>query len=417
MTVKEKRFIWIALFYIAYMMFPYVTVLLPVAFVSIAVSVFLVLLYPKAFTQNYFKWFLVYIVVLFVYCLFEHPFHINGIGRSMNLYRKLLIETAWILPNIMLCSIIMKLNNPKVFQKLAMGTIIILVASLLLVFPIVWTNAGILRENIRQTEGGEDGIWGLPSYTVMSCYSYFIPVIGYGVKHSQKRLRWLFFFFFLLFIYYIYKSEITTSLLATIFVVFFMLVYQKGGRDKNVLAFIGSVILLWLLYEFGVILTFVDYLVRAYEGTVAQVKLIEFRGTLMGEGESDNVQIREMLRERSLDCFALNPLIGGSLDVGGHSSLIDRLGSMGLLGFIPFVLMLVYNVKTWFRLMPDKGTKFFYLSGILIIFVFLYEKGLFSGQGMLFLFFILPVCIYGIHYYITNVSDSKIIIHDKLANN
>ena len=416
MNKKEKSFVFITLFYIAYMIFPYVSAMLPVAWVSVFVSAALYFLYRGCYRQIYFKWFLIYIAILFLYSLFGHRFHVNGVGHSMNLFNKLLIETAWILPNLMICSIITKLDNPKIFKQLAFGSMGVLLLSLLLILPVVFTQSGILRENIRQTESGAPGILGFPSYTLMSCYSFFIPVACYGYKHSKRGLKWGFFGVLILFVYYVFKSEITTSLLATIFVLLFMIVYKEGGNDKNIISFAFFSLLIWFLNETGVILSFLNFLVDAYEGTVAQVKIIEFRDMLLGEGEGGNVQIREELRERSFNSFALNPFIG-SYDVGGHSSLMDRLGSMGLLGFIPFVMMIITNVKMWFCKMPDKGTKSFYIAGIVVMAMFLYVKGLFSGQGMLFLFFILPVCIYGIHYYITNVSDSKIIIHDKLANN
>jgi len=406
MNKKEKIFVGLTLFYIAYLMFPYVSALLPVAAVSVAVSVLFYFLYPNSFRHDYFKWFLIYIGILLIYCLFGHKFHINGVGHGMNLYNKLLIETAWILPNIMICSIITKLDNPEVYRQIGLGAIGILILSLLAIFPTIWTQSGILRENLRLTEDGNRGILGLPSYTVMSCYSYFIPVACYGFKHSKKTLKWIFFGILSLFLYYVFKSEITTSLLATIFVLLFMIVYKEGGSSKNIVSFTVFATILWFLYETGGIITFLNFLINAYEGTVAQVKLIEFRGVLLGEGESGNVELREQLRERSFASFALNPFVG-SYDVGGHSSLIDRLGSMGLLGFIPFVMMIITNVRVWLHRMPNRGTKSFYICGILVMAVFLYNKGLFSGEGWMCFFVILPVCILGMHIHFTDVSNSK----------
>lgn len=148
-------------------------------------------------------------------------------------------------------------------------------------------------------------------------------------------------------------------------------------------------------------------LVDLYDGTVAQSKFLEFQAMLMGQGESENLEVREICRKMSFDCFVNNPIIG-SPGVGEHSSLLDRLGSMGLLGFIPFVMMLITNVFMWTKILPDRGTKIFYLIGIGIIAVFLYFKGLFGGHGYLSLFVILPVTIFGIYLQTQNKTCIKI---------
>lgn len=404
MKSKDKLFILITLIYTAFMLFPPFA-LFPVELMSVGVVLLLFVLFPQCLRDNYFKWSCLYIAVLFVYCIFHHNFHINGIGRSMNLFNKLMIETAWILPNILICSIIRNTNNAKVFRIVGIGLLVIISISFLFMLPSVLAGGNVLRINVRLTESGERGNILLPSYTLMSSYSFLLPVACYGIKYTKRFLKYYFVALTVLIVYMVVKSEITTSFLASCFVLLFTLSYRKNIQNLPVI-FVTMAVIMWLIYISGALLAFVDYLISLYDGTVAQIKFIEFRDMLLGSDEDDNLTVREFCRKMSMDCFYANPLTG-SPDVGGHSSLLDRLGSMGLLGFIPFVMMLITNIQMWIRFLPDKGTKFFYFSGIFIIFVFLYNKGLFSGQGMLILFVVLPVAIYGIYLYVNKVSISK----------
>ena len=162
--------------------------------------------------------------------------------------------------------------------------------------------------------------------------------------------------FIALFVYAVIKTEITTSFIAVVIVLLFTLVYQNEyrGNTKTIIAFFVVLIVLWILYVTGIVLQLVEMLIRMYEGTVAQKKFIEFREMLLGNDKSNNVSLRAYLRQLSLQCFYRNPIIG-SPGVGGHSSLLDRLGSMGLLGFLPYLFMLVANVKAWIKQMPEHG--------------------------------------------------------------
>lgn len=403
MKSKEKTFVFITLFYIAYMLFPPITALIPVALISVGVVVALLALYPKSLGADYSKWFFVYWVVLFLYCIVGHDFHINGlgVGPNTNLFHKLLIETAWILPNIIICSILIKTKDKNIYKNIGIGVLIIVTASMLAMLPTVAAGGNVIRDNVRLMESGSSANVLLPSYTVLSCYSFLIPIACYGFKHTKHFLKLLFAGLILLVFYMIIKSEITTSFLAAIFVLIFTLVYNKS-ITQNLLVIFGAIsIIIWLLYETGFLLAFVGFLVDLYDGTVAQSKFLDFQAMLMGQGEGDNIEVREICRKLSFDCFVNNPIIGSPC-VGEHSSLLDRLGSMGLLGFIPFVMMLITNVFMWTKILPDRGTKIFYLIGIGIIAVFLYFKGLFGGQGYLSLFVILPVTIFGIYLQTQN---------------
>ncbi len=394
-SLKDKCFIAIALFYIAYLAFPLISSLthIPIWSVCIFTSLALLMMYPYSINQNFIIWFIIYCVILIIYCICDHPFHINGMGSSNAAHRRLIIEIAWILPNILIASVVIKSKSIHIYEILGMGILIILFLSLLSLLPSLLTYSRILRENSTLVAAGEEEIANnLPGYTLMSCYVYFVPVLCYAFKKTSGLLKLFFLFTLSLFVFAIIKTEITTSFVSVVLLLLFTIIYKvgKGATSRTITNLMIFLVLFIIVYTSGFFHTILNILVDLYQGTSAESKFIEFRDMYLGKGQGHNLSVRKNLRMLSFQCFMNNPLIG-SPGVGEHSSLLDRLGSMGILGFIPYMAMLLTNVKSWYKLMPDTPARFFYLAGILIVFVFLYLKGLFSGEGMLFLTVLLPV--------------------------
>ena len=88
--------------------------------------------------------------------------------------------------------------------------------------------------------------------------------------------------------------------------------------------------------------------------------------------------------------FSENFLIGGTSPVGGHSQIIDRLGGMGNIPFIPFVMIIVSFIRMTLRIIRDKEQLIFYYLGLFSVFMLLYQKGLFGQEGWLFLTILMP---------------------------
>lgn len=400
MGAKERWFVAITLFYIAYMVFPFVKSVthIPEWFVCMAVSIFLLIPFFSYLRQRFLFWLFLYFLVLLLYSIFGHPFHINGLGDSSPLFRRLTIEIAWILPSLLICAIVIGLRNPSVYRQIALGSIIILSISIVILLPSLISYGRILRENLSMIDNGEQELAAnLPGYTLMSCYSFFMPVLLYGFRCRPGLLKFLYGLIIVLFVYAIIKTEITTSFIAVVLVFCSALIYRNEDVEhmKSVIAVLFMLVLIWFLYETGVILILAEKLIELYQGTAAQSKFIEFRDFVLGDEDEGNVSLRKYLRDMSLQCFYMNPLIGSD-GVGGHSSLLDRLGSMGLIGFIPFVAMLISNVKIWSKQMPDRAALYYYFIGVFIVFMFLYMKGLFGAEGMLFFTVIIPVSVIGI---------------------
>ena len=106
MPLKKKIFLITVLLYVLYLIFPLLAdrFHIPVWLPSMAVVVVLYYLYPKAFVNNTFYWFVAYAAILGIYLLVGKRLTI-GIGSVAD-SRKILIEFAYILPTISIYSIL-----------------------------------------------------------------------------------------------------------------------------------------------------------------------------------------------------------------------------------------------------------------------------------------------------------------------
>ncbi len=101
--------------------------------------------------------------------------------------------------------------------------------------------------------------------------------------------------------------------------------------------------------------------------------------------------------QMSKDAFIANPIVGTDR-AGGHSKILDLLGSMGLLAFIPYFMVLFAGLKRFaFRLKKDVGFKSYLYFSFILACVYLYTKGIFGNPGYLFTLVIVPSIIMSVY--------------------
>ena len=136
-----------------------------------------------------------------------------------------------------------------------------------------------------------------------------------------------------------------------------------------------------------------DFLLRFFDGTAVEPKIEGFKYIYLGgdiESSGGHITGRMSYHDMSWLAFSENFLIGGSSPVGGHSQIIDRLGGMGIIPFIPFIMILVSMIKMNLRIIRDMEQRMYYFIGLAAAFVLLYQKGLFGQEGWLFTMILMP---------------------------
>ena len=393
-TIKRRIFCISSIFYIGYVLFPLIASIsgVPVQVPSIIVFVLLLFLFPNAFLNKTFFWFLIYMLVLFIYVMCKKPLTI-GIGSVADT-KKFIIEAAFILPALSIGLVLYYLKDEKLYRIISRWSISLLYLSFVYILPILLANTNILRmpeDKINQDMVGSLSL--LPSYSLMHAYVFGLPPICYAFKCIHSKWRWGILAMIFLHVYVIVQTYVTTSLSVVIPFLLIVFLYNERYKSFTFLLYAFLLAILYVLYQADFFISLIDFLFPYFQGTPVESKLVDIKASMMvGELQGGTIDVRQNLHDISWNSFFQNPLWGTSI-VGRHSSLIDRLGGMGLFAFIPFVMIIISFFQQVVKLINDKLAKYFLFSGIIVIGIFLFMKGLFGFEGWLFLLVFLPTVI------------------------
>lgn len=413
MPLKKKIFLAVSLLYILYTVVPIIPDVtgIEVWLVNLSTFIFIFILYPKAFANRVIFWFIVYIAVLVLYVLLGKPLAI-GIGTVAD-SRKLLIEMAYFLPSMSILSVIHYLKDYKVIRVISLSGLVFIIFSFLYLLPLMVFGNLSLRDALSLEMYQDITVTGVPGYALMHAYIIVLPGLLYAVKKFNMWQKWVMLGVLVLFLFIIVNTYITTSLVITLAVIVFYLLYDVRNKVKSFLLIALVAFAISILHISGAILQVLDYSIEFFEGTAAQGKMEDFKLIyLTGDVESaSNVSGRSQIHAISWNAFANNVFFGSS-PVGGHSSLIDRLGGMGLFAFIPFLMIIFSQLKRNLLFIRDKEQRAYYYLGFLSALTLLYTKGIFGQEGWLFLMVLMPGLIISFYSVRENQSIRKIYAPD-----
>jgi len=394
---KSNLFLVVALFYTLYMLFPLFADVarLPVWLPSMISVAIMFTLYPQAFRNKVFYWFLVYAAVLALFVMIGKPLTI-GIG-SVRDNKKIFIEFAYILPPIGIYSILTYLKSYKLTRRYVLWSIIILYASFVVAVPLM------LRYSSLRAALGEQGetltIPGLPGYSLMHAYTLFAPPLCYGIRYTKGKWKTINLIALLALSYVILSTYVTTSLIILSAIIAFTFLYSS---ERSFLFWMFIFLLFYMCYELGFFIDFIDWLAPFFDGTAVAPKLEDIRKSMVeGQIQGGTITGRQTLHDISLHSFMENPLWGTSV-VGSHSSLLDRIGGMGILGGIPFLMIFITFTRRFRRLLFTKEAQAFFIIGIVASFLYLYEKGNWGAESWLMMMVMMPMTIWALEKGLTS---------------
>ena len=389
MPLKKKIFLVTALLYILYTIFPLFAdrINIPVWLPSIAVVVVMVSLYPKALANKTFYWFLVYAVVLGIYVLIGKHLTI-GIGNIVD-RKKILIEFAYILPTVCIFCITYYLKDDILNKRIINWSILILYVSFVVAIPLMLRYSS-LRAALAE-KGDSFHVTGLPGYSLMHAYVLFLPVVAYGIKMLDGRKKIWSLLGLLVLCFVIYDTFVTTSLVVMIAILMFAVFYSEKHKTLFLLFSILLLFLVIILYKEGFFISFIDWIMPAFDGTAVEPKLLDFKASMLeGELTGGSITDRQNLHAISWNSFFQNPIFGTSI-VGNHSALVDRFGGMGIVAGLPFLLIITSFIQQMKKLYSTKLAKVYYGLGIIAGFVFLYQKGIWGCESWLMYMVLMPI--------------------------
>ena len=243
---------------------------------------------------------------------------------------------------------------------------------------------------------------GLSSYAFPHALPVLIPpaVMGIKNKNLSKWVRFLCWVSLISLILLIYLSGIMTALLLSIIGLIMAIVTRAGDMRRNLqrfaligilaIPFLSPSIMGSLLYEAKMAVGEESYYYN---------KIESFEMSVTGEGEDEDGdwEERKDLYSKSVGGIFENILVGTNQKVGGHSSLLDRLALLGIVGFIPFILFLILQLRYPERFIPKKS-RIYYYEGVLMGILMLALKSSFRPETIIVLLAILPIAVYYLSY-------------------
>lgn len=386
LLLKDKIVLITILLYVIYSVFPLFSSILslPPGVINIIVSIILFAFYPKAFFNKTILWFLLYVIVIAFYVLFGKAIPPLGIG-DYDGKRIFIIEVAFILPPLAIWSVLRYKNSISLYNTIQKTTFLFLFLSFLYLIPLMVRYENLLRSTV---EGYYDyHIKGLPNYALVHAYVLLSPCVLFAFKKAKGKNRLYLGLFVLLLFFIILFSYVSAIIFILAIVVVVSFVISHNQKEIIIVWLLVLLIVLVLLYAFGIIDLLLDQIAEFYRNTPTYSKIIDVKGALHGNYNTDRTGFHKM----SWDAFVNNSLVG-SVPVGNHSSILDRLGGLGLLGFVPFMGMFFSIIKTENKHYSRKANNYYYAT-VLAALILLFEKGLFGAEGWLFFVVLCPVCL------------------------
>ncbi len=188
----------------------------------------------------------------------------------------------------------------------------------------------------------------------------------------------------------VYLSGSTTALILSI-VAFTVFVIGDKKQSINSIPLILALCVLPLLFIGDIITSIIGF----FSNETAEVYAfhLEDMASYSAVQADGNTSLRMSLYKQALDEFARSPIWGSSSPVSGHSVILDRLGTLGLLGFLPFVGIIFYFYKYVAKHLGKVERSYFNVS-VLLGLGMLLIKGIEDKEVWLMLIIVAPVILY-----------------------
>lgn len=263
---------------------------------------------------------------------------------------------------------------------------------------------GIVRKMVRATNSGEMTgqfilfkRFGLCDYYIPHALPVLIPPVILGatnkfIKIKTRVILWLSLFCL---IELTYLSGSSMALLFAVIAFFISFIIKRGSILVNFRR-IGVVLLVLLPFALNADLL-MDLLYKLedfFAGGSFAPKIRQFQETLWsGSAEGTDADNRSQLYSLSFEMFLSNILIGTNEPVGGHSALLDRLGALGLAGFLPLAFFFFFQIKKTLLYIKDRSLYSHYIIGVVFAIAMMSVKSMFDWSMLMITFLILPISV------------------------
>lgn len=234
---------------------------------------------------------------------------------------------------------------------------------------------------------------GMSNYYFPHALPVIIPPLVCLAKNDKKKKiqRWGAALIIALCILLIYFSGAMTALLLGIVSLLGALVITSNAKTNVVRLLLALGLLLPLTLNDNMILSGLRGMENVFgSDNYFYDKVVDFENSIENDSAEGDIDTRSSLYTTSLQEFIKNPVFGTENEVGGHSVLLDFMASLGVVGFVPFLLMLL-SLYLWDRRMLPAKVQPYYAYGFLIGVIMLGIKSMNNLEMWFCLFAFLPI--------------------------
>ena len=232
------------------------------------------------------------------------------------------------------------------FQKKSIFIILILL--LAIIFYVTWEelkiNERIMKSRMSSSLDDESNMM-VGGYVFICATAIMLSSVFYAFRQcNNKILRWLMFSITCFLILFIVRSLYTIALIAGVIGMCYTM------RTKNYRLFVPSLIL--ILFLLPILL---QLIINVLDDGDIKYRMMEIYSLIMtGTLEDGDLSARIQLYRKGLVAFLCSPLWGNyKLGFNPHSTIIELLASVGLWGFLPFVIMLKKSFNLIKKIQPQ----------------------------------------------------------------
>lgn len=394
--MRHTLFKYSTIILLVFLLFPPIWVYMPFsqALVLLLFVGFFIVLFPSLIKEKS-------IIFLFIYTFITLLLYYDG-NDFYTPINAVVIPLLNVLSALLITGYAFKYNNVTYIKSIIFISFFLLVLISVISIPQVFISPNIIRgASISGARG--DGLleyyWVIGYGTIHGLATIFAPLVFF-VKKSFKNNKFLFIILSIVTIvlyYIVYISNATTAILiATVGVGLGLTINFTNFSRKNVLKLLLLGVMFLLLFNKATVLMILDSVQPLLtEGGSNFKKISDIKDSIIFGETSGSVGARDVLYFQSKQLFFESPLFGTSKPhlIGEHSYFLDRLAALGIVFFIPLLLMFATHIKTVYKKL--KYTKVVYVIGCGSYLLMLYLKNSFGSGSFLFAFAILPLlCIY-----------------------
>lgn len=195
-----------------------------------------------------------------------------------------------------------------------------------------------------------------------------------------------------------YASSSFTALIVTIVsLVLSLLVNKRDAKKTKLHFFIAILIIMPVMASKTIQVSIIQTaeMILPEENSVYK-HLIDLEESVMYDSAEGDVESRSIRYMSTYEVILNNFLIGtNEANIGGHSALPDRLAVLGIVGFIPLVLLLGFQIRFTLTYI-NRMNRYYYYVAIICALIMITFKNMMNWWMFFYLFTLLPGMLYWI---------------------